>query len=328
MAFDERRMIEDLLAPLAKDCDGAFGLTDDAAVLTPEPGTEHIISVDTIVSGVHFRPDDPADLVAKKALRVNISDIIAKGAEPFAWFMSLGLPKDHGAQLPPDWIAKFVQGLAQDQEKYGIGLYGGDTVRSPGGVVISITMMGRCEAGASVRRFTARGGDLLFVSGTLGDAALGLHIEDEVSLAPEYREYLAQSFLLPDPPLALAPTIRSFANASMDISDGLVSDLGLMCEASGVGARVLIDDVPLSEAGRQAFLQTPATMTDILAGGDDYQILAAVPVEHGTQFEVSAAAAGHLVTNIGRMEEASSEVQFIDGRGQLQSFPSTTFRHF
>ena len=328
MGFDERRLIENLLAPLAQNSEGAFGLADDAAVLTPESGTEHVISVDTIVSGVHFRPDDAADLVAKKALRVNVSDIAAKGAEPFAWFMSLGLPKDHETQLPPDWIAKFVQGLAQDQDKYGLGLYGGDTVRSPGGVVISITMIGRCNAGASVRRFTARDGDLLYVSGTMGDAALGLHIEGEAGFAPEHREFLAQSFLLPDPPVALAPSIRNFANAAMDISDGLVSDLGLMCEASGLGARVLIDDVPLSEAASQALLHTSATMTDILAGGDDYQILAAVPMKLGAQFEISAAAAGHHVTNIGRTEEVANGVRFIDARGQLQTFPSTTFRHF
>jgi len=327
MVIDERRLIEKIFAPLAAAAPGAFGLRDDAALLPAGDNEDQIVTMDTLVEGVHFRSRDPANLIAKKALRVNISDLTAKGADPHAWFLSLALPR----ATPQNWVSAFATGLAEDQARYGIDLFGGDTVRSPGGIVITVTMVGRCPAGTSVRRFGAKKDDLIYVSGTIGDGALGLLAEDAekmAGLSAADRHRLDQRYLLPDPPVKLAGPLRSHARAAMDISDGLVNDLGLMCKASGLGARVKVNSVPMSKSAVAALKVRNCHIRDLLAGGDDYEVLAAVAPSRAVAFERHAAQGGVAVTRIGIFTALSAGLNFVDGDGEPTDLPQTTFRHF
>ena len=327
MAIDERTLIETVFAPLAAGAPGAFGLRDDAALLASGEHEDHVVTLDTLVEGVHFRAHDPAGAIAKKALRVNISDLVAKGAEPFAWFLSLALP----ATTPQGWIGEFAAGLAEDQAAYGLDLHGGDTVASPCGIVISVTMIGRCPAGTLVRRFGARAGDLVYVSGTIGDGALGLlagGAEGLAGLDTAERQKLGERYLLPDPPVKLIGAIRAHAGAAMDISDGLVNDLGLLCAASGVGAQIDIGAVPLSAPARRALEARASRLPDILAGGDDYEVLATIPPHKAAAFEGAADGAGVAVTRIGVIAGGPSDVRFLDAGGKPVNLPRTTFLHF
>jgi len=327
MVIDERKLIETVFAPLAAGAPGAFGLRDDAALLPVFDNEDHVVTVDTLVEGVHFRSHDPADTIGRKALRVNVSDLTAKGADPFAWFLSLALP----ATTPKGWVEDFAAGLAEDQARYGLDLYGGDTVVSPGVVIISVTMVGRCPAGTSVRRFDGQSGDLIYVSGTIGDGALGLLVDDTARMAglkAADRRMLNRKYLLPDPPVKLAMVLRSYGRAAMDISDGLVNDLGLMCATSGIGARVEIDAIPLSGPARAALAAQDCGLPDLLAGGDDYQVLAAVPRDRASAFEEAARRVGVAVSRIGRFTAKSAGVGFFDGEGEAIDLPKSTFRHF
>src|SRR6185437_8763444 len=166
----EFAMIAKLLAPLAARAEGAFGLTDDAATLSVPPGHEFVVTVDALVEGVHLFRDDPADLIARKALRVNLSDLAAKGAEALHYLLALSLPD----WVDDSWLTRFAKGLAEDQTRYGVSLIGGDTTSTPGPLTLSITAMGIVPARRIIRRLGANPGDLVFVSGTIGDAGAGL----------------------------------------------------------------------------------------------------------------------------------------------------------
>lgn len=326
-SWSEKQIIAEVLAPLAARAPGAFGLSDDAALLKTEAGMEQIVTLDSLIEGVHFRSADPARFVAKKALRVNISDLAAKGTEPFAWFLALGLPPTRGE----DWIRDFAKGLQEDQDRFGLHLHGGDTVRSPDRVVLSVTMIGRCVAGRSVRRFGARPGDAIYVSGTIGDSALGLLTgagEGPVDLSDADSMFLARRFLLPEPRTRLAGALRVHANAAMDISDGLVGDLQSMCVAGKTSAEVAIERIPLSDAARRAIDADQALLATALGGGDDYEILAAVDNQRRNAFEREAAEAGVPVTRIGRIVDGRQPPKFIDEHGRERSFASAGFSHF
>jgi thiamine-monophosphate kinase len=168
-ASGEDRLIARYFAPLATH-PGAFRLVDDAAAVAPPPGCDLVLKADAIVGGIHFFDDDPADAVAQKALRVNLSDLAAKGAKPLGFLLSIALPKG----IPETWLAAFSEGLKRDMEQFNCPLFGGDTVRSPGGVMISVTVIGSVPTGTMVKRGGAKVGDRVVVTGTIGDAALGL----------------------------------------------------------------------------------------------------------------------------------------------------------
>lgn len=328
----DRPSEDDLVArffrPLATAA-GAHGLTDDCADLTPPPGCDLVLKTDAIAAGVHFFPDDPWDLVARKALRVNVSDLAAKGADPLAWMLTLA--------LPPDWrtvdLDRLAAGFAEDQAAYGLSLLGGDTIRSPGGLLLSITVFGTTPAGRMVRRGAARPGDVLYVSGTLGDAALGLLARQDPAraadwgLTVEQGAHLARRYLLPEPRVSLAHVLRARARAAMDVSDGLGLDLSRMCRAAGVGARIDLAALPLSPPARAALAVEPGLIESILGGGDDYEILAAVAEAAATAFEADAAAAGVAVAAIGRIE-AGTRLRFVDPHGGEASIAARGFRHF
>ncbi len=319
---DEDGLIARFLVPLAVH-PGADRLSDDAATLAPSPGTELVLTVDALAAGVHFFPDDPPATIAAKALRVNLSDLAAKGARAVGYLMVLALPRDWTV----DWLAAFTAGLAADQATFGVSLLGGDTIRSPDRLQLSITAIGEVPVGRAVRRKGARAGDRLFVTGTIGDAALGLRLRTDAPgwpLSPEDRAFLADRYLLPRPRLSAADAVRTHAHAAMDISDGLVGDLDRMCRASGVGAVIDARAVPLSPAARAVVAADPAAMASVLSGGDDYELLVAVPPEASDAFVAEVTAVGLAVTEIGRIVAGAPGVRVENGpalgRGRFDHF--------
>lgn len=319
----EDRLIARYFAPLATH-PGALGLSDDASFIAPPPGAEIVLKTDAIIGGVHFFAEDDAACVAQKALRVNLSDLAAKGAKPLGYLLSLALPKGIGE----DWIARFTQGLCEDAERYGCPLFGGDTDRTPGPIMISVAMFGNLPAGSMVRRAGARPGDLVFVSGTIGDAALGLALRQgvEAKLSEAQRAHLASRYLLPQPRNGLAEAVRTHASASMDISDGLAGDFAKLCRVSQVAAEIEVAKVPLSEAAR-VMAADLAMLITALSGGDDYEIVCTVPPEKAASFRAAAAGAGVPVTEIGRVT-AGEGARFLKADGEPLAFDRASFSHF
>jgi thiamine-monophosphate kinase len=317
-------------APLAVRFPGAFGLSDDCALYAPEPGHEIVLTTDAVAAGVHFLDDDDPSDIGWKALAVNVSDLVAKGARPRIYLMSLALPE--APERP--WLLSFVAGLAEAQAAFGIVLAGGDTDRRAGPLAITITALGEVPAGTMVRRGAAQPGDRLYVSGTLGDAALGLRLARTASLATGLGltagevAHLVARYRRPQPRTGLVPVLRAHARAAMDISDGLVKDLGRMAAASGCGARVAIDRLPMSPAFRAAVDRDRRLMRDaMISGGDDYEILAAVAPERCRAFEDEAARTGVGVTAVGTIGDGSG-VTVHDGDGRAISIPRDGWDHF
>ncbi len=324
----EDRLIARYFVPLATH-PGALGLSDDAAFIKPPPGTDVVLKTDAIIGGVHFFAEDAARDVAKKALRVNLSDLAAKGAKPLGFLVSLALPKETGG----DWLAGFAQGLREDAEAFGCPLFGGDTDRTPGPITISIAMFGSVPEGTMVRRAGAKPGDRVFVSGTIGDAALGLVMRKNTNLgatwklSEEQRQHLASRYLLPQPRNALAEAVRTHASASMDVSDGLVGDFTKLARVSKVAAEIAAARVPLSDAAQAAVAADPAMLETALTGGDDFEIVCTVPAAKADSFRAAAKAANVAVTEIGEIK-AGEGVRFVDSRGQALAFKRTSFSHF
>jgi thiamine-monophosphate kinase len=324
---------EDLLiarhfAPVARH-PGAFGLTDDAAVLTPPEGAEVVVTVDAVIAGVHFFADDPPDAVARKALRVNLSDLAAKGAEPAGFLVALAVSDE----VKDSWLAGFADGLRADADRYGCPLLGGDTVKTPGPAMISITAFGLLPRGRIVLRSGAKPGAAVLVTGTIGDAALGLRLRREPdaasrwSLEPAERDHLVARYLVPEPRNALAAALRDAASAAMDVSDGLAGDLAKLCRVSGVAAEVDVARVPLSPAARKGVAAEPALVETILTGGDDYEIVCAVMPDKVAAFQTACSAVGVAATEIGRVV-AGEGVRFVAPDGTALTFAHASFSHF
>jgi len=320
----EDRLIAHYFKPLATH-PGALGLSDDAAFITPPAGHDLVLKTDAIIGGVHFFAEDSADTVACKALRVNLSDLAAKGAKPLGFLVSLALPHDTRAE----WLARFADGLRVDAETYGCPLFGGDTDRTPGPIMISIAMFGAVPEGTMVRRAGARPGDLVFVSGTIGDAALGLGLRKGAhwKLSSGEREHLLSRYLLPRPRNALAEAVRTHASAAMDVSDGLAGDLTKLCRVSGVAAEIEAARVPLSDAARTVITADPAQLETALTGGDDFEIVCTVPRDKAANFRAAAKAADVPVTEIGAIA-AGEGARFRDAKGAPLAFKQLSFSHF
>ncbi len=321
----EDRLIARLFKPLATH-PGALALTDDAAFITPVPGTDVVLKADAIIGGVHFFPDDPPDAIARKALRVNLSDLAAKGATPLGFLLSLAIPRDIGEA----WLDAFAKGLGADAELYRCPLMGGDTDRTPGPVTVSIAAFGSVPQGRMVRRGGARPGDHVLVTGSIGDGALGLRVRrgESWKLTAEHKAYLTDRYLQPRPRNALADALRLHANAAMDVSDGLVGDFTKLCRVSGVSARIEVARVPLSDAARAAIAADPALLAIALGGGDDYEVLCTVAPDTLAAFRSAARSAGVDVTEIGRVTEGEGTPAFLDANGQVLTFAHGSFSHF
>ena len=283
----ESELIQTYLAPLASKVPGAFGLTDDAALLSIEPGTDLVVTNDPIIEGVHFFASDKPEDIAWKALAVNMSDLAAKGADPRAYVLALAFPG------PPEraWMASFAQGLRAAQQEFGCHLIGGDTDHTPGPLSIGVTAIGTVPKGEFVQRRGAKAGDHVFVTGTIGDAALGLAIRRKPKLfdgvlSDGDKSLLVDRYLRPQPRLGIAEALRKHASAALDISDGLLKDLARL--SGPLGIELKLDALPLSSSMRAALASDPRVANLILGGGDDYELLVTVPPDQAAAFAGSA----------------------------------------
>jgi thiamine-monophosphate kinase len=319
----EFERIRRFLAPLAGP--GGLGLVDDAALLDCPPGKRLVVTADAIVAGVHYLPEDPPDLVARKLLRVNLSDLAAMGAKPLHYVLTTALPAEHGLE----WLASFAEGLAEDQRRYGIDLLGGDSVGTRGPAVLSLTAIGEVATGREIRRNGAQAGDLVWVSGTIGDAFLGLDLlrGAHPDLAPEHRDYLVRRFRLPEPRTELGPRLCGIARAMIDVSDGLLADLGHICETSRAAAIVELDLLPLSLAARAVVERDPGIRAQLAAAGDDYELLFAAPAGAAEAIATLSLRLGLPVTRIGRIDLGTG-VRLLNADGHQIPLEATGYRHF
>ena len=324
----EDKLIERFFKPLATH-PGALALSDDAAYLTPPADHDLVLTTDMTVAGVHFFPDDPPETIGKKALRVNLSDLAAKGAEPIGALLAISFPDE----IDEGWIANFSRGLGEDCVVFSCPLLGGDTTKTPGPLSIAITAIGKVPSGKMVKRAGAKAGDLVVVSGTIGDAALALEMKRRFlsgglgDLNKPQAAELLRRYRVPEPRVALAPMLRDFANAGMDISDGLVGDLGKLAGVSGVSAQIDTAKIPLSNPAHDAIAGEAALLATALTRGDDYEVLSAIPEARFTAFAEAAGKAGVPVTAIGRFGEGEGVV-VLDANGKELSFATTSFSHF
>jgi thiamine-monophosphate kinase len=324
--LSEFDVIEQYFAPLAGPA--GLGLKDDAALLTVPADHDLVTTVDAIVAGVHFLPDDPPATIGWKALGVNVSDLAAKGAAPLGFLLTLALPADTEA----GWLADFADGLGRAATLWQCPLVGGDTVTMPGPLTLSITAFGTVPKGAMVRRAGARPGDVLAVTGTIGDAALGLPLATgqqtawSETLSASDRAYLMDRYRRPRPRIGLASLLRDHASAAMDVSDGLLGDAAKLLAISGVGAKIDAQSVPLSEAARHVLAAHPASLERVLTGGDDYEILCTVPTEKWDSFVAGAVECGVAVTSIGHVT-GDGALDIMGPQGPL-SFARLSYTHF
>ncbi len=261
--MNEFEIIEKILSPLTRKAKEALDLKDDAAIITPKSGYDLVITKDAIIENVHFLPNTEPGLIAKKLLRVNLSDIAAMGAKPR--FALIAAILNNSCDIK--WLTSFAGGLKEDLDKYGVSIIGGDTTKHDGAISFSMTLIGEVPSGRAIKRSGAKIGDTIFVTGTIGDSALGLKGERENWGIEE----LKRRYLLPEPRVEIGLKLK--ANAAIDISDGLIADLNHLCECSGVGAVIYTDKIPLSDSARELLNQDSSLLEVILTGGDDYELL-------------------------------------------------------
>ncbi len=336
-ALDEFEIIARFFAPLAADGPGrtAYGLRDDAALLQPPSGQALVVSTDTIVETVHFLPEDPPESIGWKALAVNLSDLAAKAATPFAYLLDLSLPVDRRSpSRAPAWLEAFTDGLKALQQMSGIGLVGGDTTATPGPLTISITALGLAPEGSTLPRSGAQAGDRLYLTGTIGDAFLGLQLLRQPGRAQSWQldqedvAFLIERYRRPMPRNALTPALRAYARATIDISDGFAADLEKLCRASKTGTSIDAADIPLSPAAQKALRAEPSLLASLLSGGDDYEILAAIPPEHGHAFAATAAESAVSVTPLATLDDRRSRISLCDADGRELAFHNKGYTHF
>ncbi len=319
----EFERIARFFAPLAAP--GGLGLVDDVALIDGPDGDQYAVTTDTIVEGVDYFSDDPPGLVAQKLLRVNLSDLAAKGARPFGYLLTTVLPPTRDEA----WLEAFTAGLAADQAEYGIALLGGDSSATPGPTTLSVMAIGRVARGKAVLRSGARAGDYIYVSGTIGDAALGLAVlKGEIrEVSPADRAFLVDRYHLPRPRLALGQKLVGLASAMIDVSDGLVGDLKHICTASGLAASIGSINVPLSKSAYNVLKILDNGLERILGGGDDYELLFTSHPGMARKIGAAVQEAGVTVTCIGAMEPGEG-VKIVDAKGQPIRIDVAGYSHF
>ncbi len=325
----EFEIIARYFAPLATD-PAALGLLDDTAVLSIPEGLELAVTCDTITAGVHFLTDDPPATIAYKAVAVSLSDLAAKGARPYVYLLSVASP----GPCPPLWLEDFAVGLKAAQDDSGIALVGGDTTNTLGPLTITVTAIGMLRQGEAVLRRGALASDRLWVSGTIGDAALGLkllrapRLGEEWGLSEEESAFLVDRYRCPKARNALALPLRHCARAAIDVSDGLVGDTMKLCKASGVSATIELSRVPLSLAASKAVAKEPELLAELITAGDDFEIVAAMEASHAGAFEKEAEHHGVTVTMIGEIGAGHGEVEVLDAEGRPLKFERNSYEHF
>ncbi|HEY3920241.1 MAG TPA: thiamine-phosphate kinase [Stellaceae bacterium] len=320
----EFERIARFFAPLAGP--GALALSDDVALIDGPRGEQYALTTDTIIEGVDYFPDDPPFQIAQKLLRVNLSDLAAKGAAPFGYLLTTALPASHDEA----WLAEFSAGLAADQKEFGVVLLGGDSSGTPGPATLTLALVGRIAQGKAVLRSGARHGDVLYVSGTLGDGAIGLAVrkgESGKGLDAAARDYLIDRYRLPQPRLDLGQRLVGIASAMIDISDGLLADLGHLCAASHCRGIVRQPQIPLSPAARAAIVSNPILHAAVTGGGDDYELLFTAPATAADAVARAATDAGVAVAAIGAIERGEG-IALLDAAGKPVKIDHAGYVHF
>lgn len=323
--MNEKDLIQRYFAPLSTPAETAFGLTDDAACLPTLSGKQRwVVTTDTLIAEVHFMGNEAPNLIARKALRVNLSDLAAMGATPHHYTLNLALP----ATTDEAWIADFATGLAHDQRLYGISILGGDTTRTHGPLCISITAFGTAPNPTSIlRKSGASPGDILAVTGSIGDAWLGLQLaQNAITLPSADAEFCLQRYWLPQPRHSIATALHGLAHAATDSSDGLVEDATQLCHASGCGMHIRSADIPLSPAAQQALHTHAASLSSLITGGDDYELILAIPPQQWEQAQQKAQEHQTLLTAIGYTQKEDT-CHVIDAHGHPMSLPQSGHQH-
>lgn len=296
--------------------DVVVGVGDDAALLAPAPGHELVVTVDTLVEGVHFFADCPPAALGHKALAVNLSDLAAMGARPAWALLALTLPR-----ADEDWLAGFARGFGDLAQEHGVALVGGDTCRGP--LAVSITALGQVPCGQALRRAGARPGDGVYVSGELGAAGLAVRARrGEITLRAALAAHAAQRLDRPQPRVALGLALGGLASAAIDVSDGLLADLGHICAAGGVGARLDLASLPLPDGGLGL-----ASHEELLGSGDDYELCFTVPPAREHALPALAGRLGLPLTRIGQIEPEPGLRQ-MDAQGAVQPVSQRGHDHF
>jgi thiamine-monophosphate kinase len=319
----EFELIRRYFAPLAGP--GSLKLTDDAAVVDLQPGRSLVATTDTVIAGVHFLADDPPDLIARKALRVNLSDLASMGAEPLGYLLVTALP----AGIDENWVAQFSRGLAQDQAEFSIALLGGDTAFTPGPLSLTITALGQVERGKALLRSGAKPGDRVYLSGTIGDSAFGLKLAkgEPLTLSPSEKSSLLDRYRLPQPRLGLGRRLIGVASAAMDVSDGFAADLGHICQASRVGALVEAAKLPVSPALRSVLEVGEASLVEVATGGDDYELLFTAPAAVELLLGRIATELALPLTAVGEIRREPGVI-VLDQNGRAVELGPGGYRHF
>jgi len=318
-------LIEKLFVPLAKSHAGAAELKDDCATLSVSQGFDALYSMDTLVEGVHFFKDDPANLIAKKLLRVSLSDVAASGGVPKGYMLALSLPAD----ISYEWLQSFAAGLSDDQIEYNITLLGGDTTSTVGPLTLSLTAVGEVPQGRVIRRSGAVAGDEIFVTGTIGDAAVALKLFGEIGREAACYKYpdLCDRYVLPQPRTALGPLLAGTASACVDVSDGLLADLGHICDASGVGATVFQADIPVSPTAALILEEHQEYWETIIGGGDDYELLFTAASENREIVQRLSQQARISVTRIGTVV-SGERISLLNSEGKQLAIEISGWKHF
>lgn len=318
--MNEFSLIHRYFAPLTKGDKGALSLQDDAALITPTPGKQLVITTDAMTENVHFFAGDEPFNLARKLLRVNLSDLAAMGATPLYYLLACVFPRS----TPESWIKDFTRGLASDNQEFNIHVLGGDTTSQDGPLTLALTAIGHVEHGKALTRSGAKPGDMLYVSGTIGDAALALLYLEAKKSCPEA---LLSRYYLPQPRIALGPMLLPFASSAMDISDGLLQDASHIARNSQVELVIHAKNIPLSPAARIMLTDTAALLPTILTGGDDYELLFTAPPAYRQAILALAEETGVAITEIGLVQEGSG-VNCLDKEGKEIYVAKGGYQHF
>lgn len=325
--MNEFQCIRKYFLPLTQGRSEAEALKDDAAVLQVPSGHQLVVTSDTLNAGTHFLPDMAAGDIARKALRVNISDLAAMGADPYAYQLNIAFPE------PPDeaWLERFSDALLQDQKTYGLFCSGGDTTRIEGPLSISVTALGLVPEGRALHRAGGRDGDIIAVTGTIGDAVLGLKIlqnRENTILSEADQAYLINRYTSPHPRTALVEVMRENVHAAIDVSDGFLADLEHICGASSLSANVYAHQVPLSPSAKRCLDQGNVLLLDLLSGGDDYELILAIPAERFEDLRIAAEKTGVKLTAVGHFKTGEPRIFIFDEHGEAVDIPSKGWMHF
>ena len=318
----EFEIITQLFKPMAGS--SSLDLKDDAALFTPPAGLNMVVTQDALIEGVHFLPTDPAWSVAKKLIRVNLSDLAAMGADPSGVVLSLCM----GPLADAAWLDEFAQGFHEDLSRFEIELVGGDTTAGPGPVVLSLTAYGWVPEGAALLRSGAAPGDVLCVTGPIGDGALGLKAAQGMvtGLDQAAVEATRKHYRMPVPQVAAGRALRGLASAAIDVSDGLMADAGHLCQASQVGAIIRMDSVPMSDALKQAAAEDSSWRLKAVTGGDDYQLLVSIPPNKMPGAQAALTGTGAVLSEIGTVMLGSA-VALVDADGEALDIPKAGYEH-